>query len=183
MQADRLEYFGTDQDQLDFFSKIDTILGLKIVESSFKKEIGPKIFDSLVKFLDFMRKDASLLERQEIYYGINDYRKLHVTNNIYSEKFASFDLIKNPNVMIFNYGWRLDDRRLLVSQIARSRESTEAKKLLSSIKKIAKELEGGTKVTVSRELVFQHALIFAKEGGRLVKNPESPQIYDSVVTL
>ncbi len=181
MRSNQFEYFATHEDQLDFWSKIDADYDLKIVETVFDKGNGPKVFEGLVRFLDFMRKDADFVARRGLYYGTFDPQKLQSTSNRFSDKLASFDLIRNPDVLTFNYGDRLDDKRLLISQIGCSKESLEAKKLLLQIKKAAKAVVGEAGVTVTGEFVFGSAAAFAKDGGRLVRTPDSPPLYDAQI--
>jgi hypothetical protein len=178
MRSDRFEYFATAEDQQVFFSKVDAEYDLKIVETSFERKRGPKIFGGLVSFLSFMREDADPRARRGLYYGCFDPQKLQSTSNSYSAEFASFDLVKNPDVLTFNYGEQLNDRRLLLSQIGRSKESAASRKILSRIKKIAKLTSDVAGMTITGEFVFPSALNFAREGGRLVRTPDSPSAYD-----
>ncbi len=181
MSADRIEYFATDEDHRRFFSNIDEIYELKIVETSFDKRAGPRVFAGLISFLDFLHRDANLIEKKSIYYGCFDPQNLRPMDNIYSDHLASFNLINNPDVLTFNYGEQIDQNRLLISQIARSNEATEAKKLLSRIKRIAKAVNGKAGVTGTGEFVFPSALSFANQGGRLVRTPDAPPLYDAQI--
>lgn len=179
MRTDRFEYFATEADHERFFSKIDKTFGLKVVETGFDRKAGPRVFEGLVDFLDFIRRDADPIERKCIYYCCAEPRKLRPTENIYSDHLASFNLIDNPDVLTFNYGEKIDQDRLVISILGRSQESIEAKKLLSRIKRMAKALGSDASATLTGDFVFPGALSFVTEGGRLVRTPDAPPIYDA----
>jgi hypothetical protein len=181
MSAARFEYFATEADHERFFSKIDEAFGLKVAETQFDKTVGPRVFEGFIGFLDFIRRDADPVEKQCIYYGCVDPQSLQPMDNIYSDHLASFDLILNPDVLTLSYGEQIDQKRLLISQIARSHEATEAKKLLSRIKRLAKALDDDARSTKTWEFVFPGALSFLNDGGRLVRTPEAPPLYDAQI--
>jgi len=99
-----------------------------------------------------------------------------------SNGLAEFDLVKNPDVLTFTYGEQLDHDRLLLSQIGRSKASKEAARLLSKVKQLAKGICGETSLTTTGELVLPNALTFADRGGRLVRTPDSPPAFDSIIS-
>lgn len=179
MRSDRIEYFATDGDKEALFRAIDSEYDFKIVERCFNKERGPKVFNGLVSFLNFIRNDADIVERRSIYYASFCPEKLRSRDVVGSDSLAEFDFTQNPDVLTFNYGERLHHKRLLLSQIGRSKGSREAMKLLSLIREMAVNIEGEVAVTVTGELVLPNALCFAKQGGRLVRTPDAPPTFDA----
>ncbi|RXZ64986.1 hypothetical protein [Pelagerythrobacter rhizovicinus] len=179
MRSDRFEYFAADEEHGEFFSQIDSEYGFKIVERCFDREKGPRVFGGLVRFLNFLREESDLIAKRSIYYASFDPAKLQSRDIVGSDRLAEFNLIQNPDVLTFNCGEQLDHKRLLLSQIGRSKESTEAAKILSRIKKIAKSIGNGAGLTTTGEFVFPSALSFAREGGRLVRTADAPPTYDA----
>lgn len=179
MRSDRFEYFATDQDQEAFFSKIDSVYKFDVVERCFDKVKGPTVFEGLMCFLDFMRGRSNLLARRSTYYASLNSGELLSRDIVGSDRLAEFDLLQNPHVLTLNCGDLLDHKRLLLSQIGRSKASNEATELLSKIKKMATDIDGDSGITATGELVLPNALTFANQGGRLVRTPDAPMAYDA----
>jgi hypothetical protein len=182
MRSDRFEYFATYEDQERFFSKIDTCLSFQIVERCFRKDAGPTVFPNLRVLHKYLHDSPDIIVRRAIYYASINVKNLQPRDVIGSNGLAEFDLVKNPDVLTFTYGEQLDHDRLLLSQIGRSKASREAAKLLSKVKQLAKGIGGETSLTTTGELVLPNALIFADRGGRLVRTPDSPSAFDSIIS-
>lgn len=182
MRSDRFEYFANYEDQDRFFLKIDSCIGFQIVERCFRKDAGPKVFPNLQVFHKYMRDSSDIIVRRAVYYASINIKNLQPRDVIGSNGLAEFDLVKNPDVLTFTCGEQLDHDRLLISQIGRSKASREAGKLLSKVKKLAEGIGDKTSLTTTGELVLPNALIFADRGGRLVRTPDSPSAFDSIIS-
>jgi hypothetical protein len=182
MRSDRVEYFATYEDQERLFSKIDSCLSFQIVERCFRKGDGPTVFPNLRVFHNYLHDSPDITVRRAIYYASKDVKNLQSRDVVGSNGLVEFDLINNPDVLTFTYGEQLSHDRLLLSQIGRSKASREAAKLLSKVKQLAKDIGGETSLTTTGELVLPNALTFADRGGRLVRTPDSPTAFDSIIS-
>jgi len=150
-----LEFFAIVADQKMLFRKIDDELGLNVVESSFDTERGPDRYDGFYDLLEFLIDDPDSLSKRTVYYASSDISSLVSQESIFNPKLASYNLIRNPDVITYLHGGPISQGRILRSQFGRSKESVVSRQVLSKIKRLAKKVFPGIAMAKSGELVFQ----------------------------
>jgi hypothetical protein len=179
----RHEYFADSRDHLLLFEKLDKKLEIEVHQRLFDKRIGPHKFHGMVEFSKWIFTQSSNFNFDGLFYLTDGAVTLSSRDVSGSENLSEFDMIDNEDVVSFKYGYKIDDDKIIISQFGCLHGSISGRRLLNEIKKISKMDQKPLRYTATGELVLSGAFEFAQAGGRLVRTPDAPQLFDAYLNL